>query len=143
MLRSDRLALEPRVALAPVFRPLQPLGLARGFRLLPLGGAFALAFAGRHLVDRRLPLRRAIALARLALAGVLAERRRRRLRDDNGAAGRGRNLSGEGGPRERENQQCRGDAEAMTHDQTPFFERVPWCRASPATHIRPEIAVSA
>src|SRR4051794_33760245 len=104
MLPSDRRTLEPGVALAPVFRPLQPFRLACGFGLLPLRGAFALAFAGRHLVDRRLPLRGPFALPRFALAGVLAERRRRRLRDDDRAVGSDRPISGEGGPRERESQ---------------------------------------
>src|SRR3954470_5565486 len=124
VLPSDRLTLEPGVALAPVFRPLQPFRLACGFGLLPLRGAFALAFAGRHLVDRRLPLRGPFALPGLALAGILAERRRRRLRDDDGALAPCRHISGEGGRRECESEQCRGDAEAVTHEQNPLLETI-------------------
>src|SRR5215207_2721145 len=70
---SGAIALQARVALAPVFGPFETARLAGGLGLLPLGRAFALALAGGHLVDARLALGGALLLGRAAALRRLPE----------------------------------------------------------------------
>src|SRR5829696_5573667 len=111
---SGAIALQARVALAPVFGPFETARLARGLGLLPLGRAFALALAGGHLVDARLALGGALLLARAAALRRLPEGGRG-LRQRDRALVAHRRALGQCGRREGEREERRAGDQPFHH----------------------------